>query len=82
MEHGPACLLEMKSKPAEETIRLLGEGRSFEEIANLRGRQLASVVGLVATLVEKGELQFQTAGWMGRSGPVSKRPAPVWGRSG
>ena len=53
--------MEMKSKPAEETIRLLGEGRSFLEIANLRGRQLASVVGLIANMVEKGELQFQPA---------------------
>jgi ATP-dependent DNA helicase RecQ len=53
--------LEMKSKPAEETIRLLSEGRSFLEIANLRGRQLGSVVGLVANMVEKGELQFQPA---------------------
>jgi len=51
--------LEVKSKPAEETIRLLGEGRSFMEIANLRGRHLGSVVGLIANLVEKGELQFQ-----------------------
>jgi ATP-dependent DNA helicase RecQ len=53
--------LEVKSKPAEETIRLLGEGRSFLEIANLRGRHLGSVVGLIANLVEKGELQFQPA---------------------
>jgi ATP-dependent DNA helicase RecQ len=51
--------LESKSKPAEETIRLLGEGRSFLEIATLRGRQLSSVVGLIANMVEKGELQFQ-----------------------
>jgi ATP-dependent DNA helicase RecQ len=51
--------MEMKSKPAEETIRLLSEGRSFLEIANLRGRQLGSVVSLVANLVEKGELQYQ-----------------------
>jgi ATP-dependent DNA helicase RecQ len=51
--------LEVKSKPAEETIRLLGEGHSFLEIANLRGRHLGSVVGLIANLVEKGELQFQ-----------------------
>jgi len=55
--------LEVKSKPAEETIRLLGEGHSFLEIANLRGRHLGSVVGLIANLVEKGELQFQP-GWI------------------
>jgi ATP-dependent DNA helicase RecQ len=55
--------LEVKSKPAEETIRLLGEGHSFLEIANRRGRHLGSVVGLIANLVEKGELQFQP-GWV------------------
>jgi ATP-dependent DNA helicase RecQ len=47
------------SKPAEETVRLLAEGRSFDEIARIRGRQLKSVIDLVAGLVEKGELQFQ-----------------------
>ena len=53
------ALTEKKSKPADDTIRLLAEGRSFEEIAAIRGRQLRSVIDLVATLVEKGELQFQ-----------------------
>jgi len=53
-------LTEKKSKPADDTIRLLAEGRSFEEIAAIRGRQLRSVIDLVATLVEKGELQFQS----------------------
>jgi ATP-dependent DNA helicase RecQ len=51
-------LMSKVSKPAEETIRLLAEGRSFEEIAKLRGRQIKSVIDLVAGLVEKG-LQFQ-----------------------
>ncbi len=52
---------EKKSRPADDTIRLLAEGRSFEEIAAIRGRQLRSVIDLVATLVEKGELQFQNS---------------------
>jgi hypothetical protein len=47
-----------KSSPAEETIRLLAEGRTFEEIARLRERQPGTVVGLVADLVEKGRLKF------------------------
>jgi ATP-dependent DNA helicase RecQ len=55
---------EPKAKPAEETMRLLAEGRTFDEIAKLRGRQLASVVDLVSGLVEKGELEFQ-ADWIG-----------------
>jgi ATP-dependent DNA helicase RecQ len=50
---------EKKPKPAEETIRLLAEGRTFEEIAQLRGRQLRTVVDLVANLVERGDLEFQ-----------------------
>ena len=54
---------EKQSKPAYDTIRLLAEGRSFDEIAKIRGRQLKSVIDLVANLVEKGELQFQPA-WM------------------
>jgi ATP-dependent DNA helicase RecQ len=50
---------EEKTKPAEETIRLLAEGRTFEEIAKERGRQLSSVVSLVVGLIERGELDFQ-----------------------
>lgn len=55
--------LEPRSKPAEETMQLLAEGRSFDEIAKIRGRQLRSVVDLVANLVEKGEFEFQPA-WL------------------
>ena len=56
-----APLPEKRSRPAEDTLRLLAEGRTFEEIARIRGRQLASMVGLVADLVEKGKLEFQSA---------------------
>ncbi|MHB8502469.1 MAG: helix-turn-helix domain-containing protein, partial [Candidatus Acidiferrales bacterium] len=58
-----AKLEEEKTKPAEETMRLLAEGRSFEEIAKARGRQLSSVVSLIVGLMEKGELEFQS-NWM------------------
>jgi ATP-dependent DNA helicase RecQ len=47
-----------KVSPAEETIKLLKEGRNFEEIAQLRERRLATVVDLVAELVERGRLEF------------------------
>jgi ATP-dependent DNA helicase RecQ len=47
-----------KVSPAEETIRLLKEGRNFEEIAQLRERRLATVIDLVAELVERGRLEF------------------------
>jgi ATP-dependent DNA helicase RecQ len=50
---------EDKPKPAAETIRLLAEGRTFEEIAKMRGRQVGSVVEMVVRLLEKGEIEFQ-----------------------
>jgi ATP-dependent DNA helicase RecQ len=50
--------------PAEETLRLLHEGKSFEEIAQIRGRQLQTVVNLVADLVEKGKLDYRIE-WVG-----------------
>jgi len=52
-----------KSRPAEETLHLLAEGNSFQEIARIRGRQLGSVIGMVAELIEKGHLEFQP-GWV------------------
>jgi ATP-dependent DNA helicase RecQ len=50
-----------KTRPAEETLRLLAEGNTFEQIAKIRGRQIGSVIGMVADLVEKGQLEFQPA---------------------
>ena len=52
-----------KVSPAEETMRLLKEGRNFEEIAQLRERRLSTVVDLVAELVERGRLAFD-AKWI------------------
>ena len=49
---------EAKTSPAEETIRMLAEGRSFEEIARIRERRLQTVIDLVAELVERGRLEF------------------------
>ncbi len=49
------------SKPSQETIELLQKGHSFAEIANIRGRQLGTVVASVANLVETGEFEFQNA---------------------
>jgi len=50
--------------PAEETMRMLAEGCSFEEIAKARGRQVATVVNMVADLVEKGRLEYRVE-WVG-----------------
>ncbi len=52
-----------RARPAEETLRLLADGRTFDEIARLRDRQLASVVSMVGDLVENGDLEFQP-GWV------------------
>jgi ATP-dependent DNA helicase RecQ len=54
---------EKMSRAAEETIRLVSEGRNLEEVATIRGRQLASVIALVADLIEQGRLDFQ-ASWV------------------
>ena len=47
-----------KLPPRSETIQLLQAGHTFEQIAQLRGRQLGTVVELVASMVENGELAF------------------------
>ena len=57
---------EKKTAPALETLQLLAEGKTFEDIAKIRGRQIATVVNAVATLVEKGELQFRPE-WIDRN---------------
>ena len=44
--------------PAEQTLRLLNEGRSFEEIARIRARQISTVVCTVASLVETGQVKL------------------------
>jgi ATP-dependent DNA helicase RecQ len=40
--------------PAEQTLRLLNEGCSFEEIARTRARQVSTIVCTVANLIEGG----------------------------
>jgi ATP-dependent DNA helicase RecQ len=52
--------------PADETIQLLGEGKSFEEIAQIRGRQISTVVNMVADLVEKGRIEYRMD-WVGEA---------------
>jgi ATP-dependent DNA helicase RecQ len=55
-----------QDSPAEETIRLVGEGKSFEEIARIRGRQFSTVVNMVADLVEKKRLEYRME-WVGET---------------
>ena len=52
---------EKKTAPALETLSLLSAGKSFEEIAKIRGRQLSTVINAVANLVETGALEFEPA---------------------
>ena len=47
------------SNPSMETLELLRQGRTLEEIAQIRGRKVSSVIVLVADLVERGETEFQ-----------------------
>jgi ATP-dependent DNA helicase RecQ len=54
-----------QAKPADETLRLLNEGKTLEEIAQVRGRQLSTVVSAVANLLEMGLADFQEA-WISK----------------
>jgi ATP-dependent DNA helicase RecQ len=51
------------STPSLETLDLLERGHSFEEIAQIRGRKVRSVIALVADLIEKGETELK-AQWV------------------
>jgi ATP-dependent DNA helicase RecQ len=52
---------ERPTKPADETLRLLTEGKTLEEIAVARGRQVSTIVSAVANLLETGQVEFQSA---------------------
>jgi ATP-dependent DNA helicase RecQ len=65
-ENGERASEQSRAKPPNaslETLELLQQGHSFEEIAQIRGRKVTSVVALVADLIEKGEVGFQQQ-WM------------------
>jgi ATP-dependent DNA helicase RecQ len=51
------------SHPAAETLRLLEQGRTLEEVAQIRGRKVSTVSCMVAELVESGEADFKP-GWI------------------
>jgi ATP-dependent DNA helicase RecQ len=57
-----------QAQPAEETRRLVEEGLSPAEIAMRRGRQLSTVVGTIAVMVEAGDFEYRDE-WV----PSSKR---------
>jgi ATP-dependent DNA helicase RecQ len=49
---------EKMSRPAEETLQLLLEGKSLADIARIRDRQTASVTALIADLIEQGRAEL------------------------
>ena len=55
-----------KTAPAIETLQLISQGKTLTEIAEIRGRQLGTVINAVAALVESGELDFHE-GWIDRN---------------
>jgi ATP-dependent DNA helicase RecQ len=54
-----AASKKVATSPAQETLQLLAQGKTLEEIARARGRQLASVVSMVSEMVESGEVEFR-----------------------
>lgn len=58
-----SALPQKNSAPAIETLQLLAQGKSLEEIAKTRERQLSTVMNAVADLVEKEQTEFQS-NWM------------------
>jgi len=57
-KHAPAPV-EQKQSAAEETLRMLGQGKTLEEIAQVRDRQVATIVSTVATLIESGRVELR-----------------------
>ncbi|PYX41891.1 MAG: RecQ family ATP-dependent DNA helicase [Acidobacteria bacterium] len=45
-------------KPAEDTLRLLREGKTMPEIAEIRQRQVSTVANTIAMLIEQGAVEF------------------------
>lgn len=55
-----------KTAPAIETLQLIAQRKTLTEIAEIRGRQLGTVINAVAALVESGDLQFRED-WIDRN---------------
>jgi ATP-dependent DNA helicase RecQ len=47
-----------EASPGEQTLRLLNEGRSFEEIGRIRARQVSTIVCTVASLIETAQVKL------------------------
>ena len=55
-----AQMVTKETSPAEQTLRLLNEGRSFEEIGRIRARQISTVICTVASLIETGQVKLDS----------------------
>ena len=53
-----AKMVAKEASPAEQTLRLLNEGRSFEEIGRIRARQISTVDCTVANLIETRQVKL------------------------
>jgi ATP-dependent DNA helicase RecQ len=51
-------MIAKEPSPAEQTLRLLNEGRTFEEIGRIRARQISTVVCTVASLIETAQVKL------------------------
>ena len=56
-----AAAPEKKITPSEETMQLIVQGKTLDEIAVIRGRRRSTIVSMVSDLVERGLLKFQTS---------------------
>jgi ATP-dependent DNA helicase RecQ len=54
-----ATAREKKITPSEETIQLIEQGKTLDEIAVIRGRRRSTIVSMVSDLVERELLEFQ-----------------------
>jgi len=55
-----------KTAPAIETLQLILQGKTLPEIAEIRGRQLGTVINAVADLLENGDVEFHED-WIDRN---------------
>jgi ATP-dependent DNA helicase RecQ len=56
-----AAAPDKKITPSEETIQLIEEGKTLDEIATIRGRRRSTIVSMVSDLVERGLVEFRQA---------------------
>jgi uncharacterized protein YpbB len=59
-----------ESAPEEETLRLLNDGKTLEEIARIRARQISTVIGTVAGLIEAGRVKLDERWISPGAGPL------------